>query len=151
MLPVHRLPAAGWVAAGIGVLLGGQREPLTPVRAAGALVLAGGSAWLGIGAISQFHDRGTTHSPIAIHRASALVEDGVYSVSRNPMYAALVGSLASLAVLRGRAAAAIPVTMYVAWLDRGQINREERALAEIFGARYGDYTSRVRRWIGRHG
>lgn len=148
-LPLHRLPAVGWAAAGVGVLSCGRRRPLTESRALSAAALAGGAAWLGIGALAQFHRAGTTHSPIAVHRATVLVDHGVYAVSRNPMYVALVGSLASLALLRGRAAGALPVAAYAAWLDRGQIAREERSLAALFADEYPAYTRRVRRWLGR--
>lgn len=147
-LPLHRLPAAGWAVTGLAVLACGRRRPLHGARIAGSLALAGTAGWLGVGALRQFHERGTTHSPIAIHRASSLVQDGVYAVSRNPMYAALVASLGALALARGRALGSLPVAGYAAWLQAGQIAREEHALTEIFGEEYIAYTRRVRRWIG---
>ena len=78
---------------------------------------------------------------------TAIVSNGVYGLSRNPIYLAftlfylgaafLFNSLWMLALL----APVLFVMRYVV------IAREERYLENKFGAEYADYKRRVRRWI----
>jgi protein-S-isoprenylcysteine O-methyltransferase Ste14 len=37
--------------------------------------------------------------------------------------------------------------VFVLYMNRFQISPEERILAQLFGASYADYRSRVRRWL----
>ena len=78
---------------------------------------------------------------------TAIVSDGVYGFSRNPIYLAftlfylgaafLFNSLWLLALL-------VPVLFVMRY---AVIAREERYLENKFGAGYSDYKRRVRRWI----
>lgn len=75
-----------------------------------------------------------------------LVSDGVFAVSRNPIYVAFFMPLASLAVL-SPAAALAALALYIAGMNHFVIAREERVLEENFGDEYRAYKSRVRRWL----
>jgi protein-S-isoprenylcysteine O-methyltransferase Ste14 len=86
--------------------------------------------------------------PTRPERASALVTTGIYSVTRNPMYVGMLLVLVAWGLFLASAAGLIlaPVA-FALYLDRVQIPREERALANAFGDGYRAYASRVRRWL----
>lgn len=112
----------------------------------GALAL--GAVGLPATAIRGFRERGTTVDPHHPDRASALVTDGVFRRTRNPMYAGLVGVLLAHAVRRGSLRALPPALAVAALLDRVQIPAEEQALAAAFGETYEEYRSSTPRWFG---
>lgn len=95
----------------------------------------------------QFARRNTTFSPIAPARASVLVVDGVFRVSRNPMYLGTWCILFAIAIYWSNVFAAVMSLAYVWYIDRFQIHPEERMLHSKFGAAYDDYRRRVRRWM----
>ena len=138
-----------------GLVTGCLLELLVPLGPG----LAGGTprpVWIGLGlaaigvaiavkAIRQFTDAGTSlpvHTP-----TDALVTEGLYSWSRNPIYIALsvfyVGL--SIALTTGWALLLLPIVIVV--LQKGVIEREEAYLAEEFGAQYLAYKKRVPRWL----
>jgi protein-S-isoprenylcysteine O-methyltransferase Ste14 len=78
---------------------------------------------------------------------NAVVTDGPYRFSRNPMYVASIGLYLAISFLLNAAWPIVLLPVLVAVLDWGVIRREERYLAAKFGPSYGDYTRRVRRWI----
>ena len=106
-------------------------------------------AGLAIGTIAFFQVRraGTTVNPRKPHEASALVTSGVYRFSRNPMYLADVLLLAAWAAWLASAAALIGLPLFIVYLNRYQIELEERALQARFGAAYAAYRATVRRWL----
>ena len=76
-----------------------------------------------------------------------LVREGLFGVSRNPMYLGMVLGLAGWAVLLGKATPWLVVVAFAALLDRWHVPFEERALERRFGADYEAYRRQVRRWI----
>lgn len=100
-------------------------------------------------AASRFRQSGTTLEPFQPDRASILVTSGANAISRNPMYLGLAGLLLAHAVWRGSWSALLPVAGFVAFIDRAQIQAEETALLEKFGAAYAAYTAKTPRWIDR--
>lgn len=141
-----RIPPAGLfaLAAGAQHLLGGRLSTPRLLRAAPLLGAAGA---LGVAALAGFARARTTVDPVRVDRASALVTDGVFARTRNPMYVALAGALVAHAVARGSWAGLLPVAGFVAAVERGQIAAEEAALQERFGPAYAAYAARVRRWV----
>ncbi len=113
-------------------------------RLAGAIPIAAGIA-LNIVADRQFKFRGTEVKPF--QRSTALVMDGVFAWTRNPMYLGMVLIVCGVAWLEGTVSPWIAAAALAVLLDRLFIVREERMLEETFGARYYDYTRRVRRWF----
>ncbi|WP_431282927.1 methyltransferase family protein [Humitalea sp. 24SJ18S-53] len=113
--------------------------------------IALGLGALGIGidivAIRQFRAVATTINPMAPGKASVLVDSGVFSVSRNPMYLGQAVILFALALFLGHGAAVIVAPLHVWFLTRVQILPEERALLARFGAPYAAYMARVPRWL----
>jgi protein-S-isoprenylcysteine O-methyltransferase Ste14 len=100
-------------------------------------------------AARQFQRSGTTLEPVHPDRASVLVTTGANSISRNPMYVGLTGMLVANAIRRGSWVALVPVAGFVALIDRQQIEAEESALLEKFGADYQAYRAATPRWLGR--
>lgn len=119
-----------------------------PVLRAAAIAVASASAGLGAASVATFAQQRTTVDPVRPQRASTLVTSGPFSVSRNPMYVAIVGVLAAHAFWRGRAEAFVPVVAVWAALDRLQIRPEESVLTGLFGESYAQYAQATPRWLG---
>lgn len=122
--------------------------PPGPLRRSLAAALALSSIGLAATAARGFRRTGTTVDPHHPDRASALVTDGVFGLTRNPMYVGLTGLVTAHAVRRGTLRALLPAAGLVAALDRIQIPAEEAALAARFGPAYDDYRADVPRWLG---
>jgi protein-S-isoprenylcysteine O-methyltransferase Ste14 len=92
-----------------------------------------------------FQRRGTAIKPF--EDSSALVQDGLFNWSRNPMYLGMVLLVLGVAiVLRGAIAVLVPIVLAIV-LDARFIRHEERALEERFGEEYRRYRVRVRKWL----
>jgi len=113
-------------------------------RFAGLLPIAAGIA-LNIVADRQFKHWGTEVKPFK--RSSALVTDGVFRWSRNPMYLGMVLIVSGVAVLEGTLSPWIAPVALAVLLDRVFIVREETMLEDTFGAAFQRYRQRVRRWL----
>lgn len=116
-------------------------------RTTAALLLFGIAGAFGVPALRSFRRAETTIDPVRIERASRLVTDGVFGLTRNPMYVSLVLMLAALALWLGGPWVWAGPLGFALFIDRLQIRPEERALEALFGADYVRYKSRVRRWI----
>jgi protein-S-isoprenylcysteine O-methyltransferase Ste14 len=111
----------------------------------GALFVA--AALLGPFAVAAFRRVGTTVNPVRIENASTLVTRGVYSVSRNPMYASLATFLVMLAVLLSNLWLLFGSLFFVLFTTRFQIIPEERFMQSKFGDAFLQYRKKVRRWL----
>lgn len=97
--------------------------------------------------VRAFVRHGTTPNPMAPEEASALVRDGVYRFTRNPMYLGLAIILIGWGIWLGSWWAVVLIPVYVGWVTRFQVIPEERVLRARFGGDYEEYTAKVRRWI----
>jgi protein-S-isoprenylcysteine O-methyltransferase Ste14 len=77
----------------------------------------------------------------------AIVTAGPYRWSRNPIYVAFLGVQLAYGCARGDAWPMLLLPLTIGLLTWGVIAREERYLAERFGAPYETYRARVRRWL----
>ena len=102
---------------------------------------------LGISSLWLFLKASTTHHPHQPEKSSTLVTQGCFRWTRNPMYLGLLLMLVALYILFASAWGLITVPLFVMWLNRFQIQVEERFLLERFGQTYLDYCTRVPRWI----
>jgi protein-S-isoprenylcysteine O-methyltransferase Ste14 len=131
----------GWLVTlqwGDPVDLGGWRLPL-----GGALLLLfagwnGWSLWL-----FARHETGLLPGQ-ATH---AMIEQGPYRLSRNPLYVGLLALYVALALLAPTFWGLVLFPVAVLLVRWGAILPEERFLHERFGAPYDDYARRVRRWL----
>jgi protein-S-isoprenylcysteine O-methyltransferase Ste14 len=92
-----------------------------------------------------FREAKTTVKPF--QESAALITDGVYRISRHPMYLGFVLILLGLAVLLGSLTPFIIVPVFVIVMDRVFIVVEERMLEEKFGQAWLDYKAQIRRWV----
>lgn len=146
---VRRIPPPGWFAAAAGaqVLLTPMARPTVRSAVATALIVVGGGI-TALGAVAALRRHCTTITPEHPEQATALVTDGPFAFTRNPIYLAFAVALVAHAVLRRSPVALLPVAAFVAVIDRAQIPAEERALRARFGQRYEQYLRTVPRWIG---
>lgn len=79
--------------------------------------------------------------------ALALVVDGPFRFSRNPLYVATTGLYVGIALLVGALWPLLLLVPLLMVLDIGVVRREERYLEGKFGQAYREYKARVRRWI----
>lgn len=112
---------------------------------AGALVLAG--ALVAVAGVLAFRRHKTTVNPLAPEQATRLVASGIYRISRNPMYLGFLLALAGWCVYLANGFAVILLPLFVAYMNRFQIQPEERALREKFGSSFDEYARTVRRWV----
>ncbi len=115
------------------------------------IFIAAGFVLIGIvvSALGVVHFRrlGTTVNPIAPQSASSLAVSGIYGRTRNPMYLGFLFVLLGWAVFLSNAFSFLFLPAFVAYMNRFQIRPEERALSQLFGEQFSDYTSKVRRWL----
>jgi protein-S-isoprenylcysteine O-methyltransferase Ste14 len=115
-----------------------------PYKFLGLLLLFIGSG-LNVWSASHLSGKDTTSD---FHEApSALVVDGPFRISRNPIYLSGVVITLSLAVLLGSLITFVfPAVMWLV-LNQFHIPAEEGVLAQTFGEEYLEYKRQVRRWI----
>ncbi|MBQ4825300.1 isoprenylcysteine carboxylmethyltransferase family protein [Leisingera sp. HS039] len=108
-------------------------------------ILLGGGLLLALLAITEMRRQKTTVIP---HQTpSRLVQSGIFSRSRNPIYLGDVLILASL-VLWFDAVLALPLIPIFLWLlEKRFVIPEEDRLRRTFRADWARYEKKVRRWI----
>jgi protein-S-isoprenylcysteine O-methyltransferase Ste14 len=147
----HRIPPPA-----VGVLIAALMwwaaalPPVLPLsggaRVATASLLAGiGLAFDVLGLIAFRRSR-TTVNPLRPQKASALVTDGIYRVTRNPMYVGMAFLLAGWAAYLGSLWTFVGPGLFIGYITRYQIAPEERVLRERF-PEFEAYAARVRRWL----
>lgn len=100
---------------------------------------------LGLASVVNFRHAGTTILP-AGRPTTAVVDNGPYRFTRNPIYLAMALAYLGIALLLNNMWALVPLPIVLLIVDRFVIRREERYLAAKFGDSYQQYCSRVRRW-----
>jgi len=76
-----------------------------------------------------------------------LIEEGLFKISRNPMYLGFIVALVGVAALFGSLIAFIsPITFFII-INFILIPLEEELMEKTFGKKYLEYKKRVRRWI----
>ncbi|MDD3288178.1 MAG: isoprenylcysteine carboxylmethyltransferase family protein [Alphaproteobacteria bacterium] len=78
---------------------------------------------------------------------TAIVSDGPFSFSRNPLYLSLSLFYLGIASLLNAFGMLVVFLFFVLIMQYGVIVREERYLEQKFGDTYLSYKNRVRRWI----
>ena len=114
------------------------------LRAAGVVLIALGIA-SAVAAERRFHAAGTPVPPT--RPTKALVFDGIYKYTRNPMYLGMTLVLFGLGLALNELWFLIAVPIAVLAVTKLAIEREEAYLERRFGAPYVAYKSKVRRWI----
>jgi protein-S-isoprenylcysteine O-methyltransferase Ste14 len=116
----------------------------TAIRILGVVALVLG-AGLMLAAVGLFRRAGTPPNPT--QPSTALVVDGPYRFTRNPMYLGMALLLAGFALVGNALWPLIAVIPAVIILDGQVIAREEPYLEARFGDAYRELKRRVRRWV----
>jgi len=131
MVALHYvLPVARWLA--------------WPWRALGALPIAV-AVLVGFWGAVQFRRHDTTIIPF--EQSTALIAEGPYRYSRNPLYISMTLILVGLWILLGSLSPVVVVPLFVWWISTRFIANEERHLEAQFGRTYLEYKTKVRRWL----
>jgi protein-S-isoprenylcysteine O-methyltransferase Ste14 len=118
--------------------------PPFPARLARLVVLVL-SWWLVHSAEAAMKRAGTNVRPD--QPSLAIVTDGPFSFTRNPMYLATTGLYLGVTLLVDTPWPLVWLLPMLLVLHWGVVRREERYLEAKFGEPYRTYKSRVRRWV----
>ena|SRR2546429_643908 len=125
VFPVHILPTT--LARGIGVVYMLVSFPL---------------------ALMTFRVLSRAHTPVdPLKPTTALVTEGPFRYSRNPIYVALTLLYLGVAFLVNALWILLLVVPVLLVIRSGVIAREEAYLTRKFGNAYRQYTTQVRRWL----
>ena len=97
--------------------------------------------------VIEFRKARTTVDPRFPERTERMVVSGVYRISRNPMYLGFVLILLGWACCLANSLSFLLIPVFVYYIDRFQIQPEERCMLSRFGDEFKAYAARVRRWI----
>ncbi len=110
------------------------------------LLLAAGIV-VAVAGVLEFRRARTTVNPTTPQAASSMVRSGIYRHTRNPMYLGMLLVLAAWAVWLANPAAAAVLPAFLLYINRFQIEPEERILARLFADEFDAYRRSVRRWL----
>jgi protein-S-isoprenylcysteine O-methyltransferase Ste14 len=128
----------------LGLLID-RRTPGSNLQIFASVTSGIGGLMLIVVALGLFRTNKT--SPEPWKAANALVSDGIYRFSRNPMYLGMAILCLSAAFFFGSPSAVALTLVAIAVIDRTVIVREEAYLRRRFGADYLAYCGKVRRWL----
>jgi protein-S-isoprenylcysteine O-methyltransferase Ste14 len=125
LLPVHKIVPTPWNVLGVVPLACGIALNLVADRA--------------------FQQAQTTVRPF--EQSTVLITNGVFRISRNPMYLGYVLILVGVALIVRSMTPYAVVPVFAILMDRVFIRVEERMLEETFGQVWIEYAKKVRRWM----
>jgi protein-S-isoprenylcysteine O-methyltransferase Ste14 len=100
-----------------------------------------------VAGVLEFRRARTTVNPTTPRAASSMVRSGIYRHTRNPMYLGMLLVLAAWATWLANPAAFAGLPACLLYLNRFQIEPEERILAGLFAGEFDAYRRSVRRWL----
>ena len=100
-----------------------------------------------ISAVQLFRNDKTTVNPLSPEQATKLVTNGIFKLSRNPMYLGMAVILASVAVFFNIIGGIIFMALFCLYITKFQIIPEEKAMKELFAQDFEQYMKATRRWI----
>jgi protein-S-isoprenylcysteine O-methyltransferase Ste14 len=137
-------------AATLGLaLLLHQRVPLPivprKIKNVLGLTLIGSAVIPALLAVRGMRNAGTNVNPT--QPTTALILEGPYRFTRNPIYLGMTALYTGIAILANTLwpILLLPGVLFV--MTRGVIEREEAYLEQKFGEQYVTYKEKVRRWI----
>ncbi|MEM0909599.1 MAG: isoprenylcysteine carboxylmethyltransferase family protein [Pseudomonadota bacterium] len=98
-------------------------------------------------AISAFRKHQTTVNPHKPQQTNMLVTTGVFGVTRNPMYVALILVVGAIGLYLQHTGFVLFTLLLAVYLQFFQIKPEERLLLEKFSDDYSAYMRKVPRWF----
>ncbi|HEY9125191.1 MAG TPA: isoprenylcysteine carboxylmethyltransferase family protein [Bacteroidales bacterium] len=114
-----------------------------PYNLAGLLSVA-----LGFAIMSKTWDLFKKHNTtLEIKPSSAMITEGVFAKSRNPMYIGMFLLLLGFGICSTNMLSILACFVFVLLVNGLVIPQEEKLMKEAFGQEYDAYKSKVRRWI----
>ena len=144
-LPPPLIFVLGLVAGALMELVRSTSVPPWPVTV--PVVVLGAGAWLWLDGESSIRFTRAGTPVIPFKPTTALVTDGAYRFTRNPIYLGMAALYVALAVGLGILWSFLFLPLVLLAVDRLVIVREEAYLEKKFGQEYVDFTRRVRRWL----
>lgn len=138
------------ISAGLMWALAGVLSPLSIMFSKSSLlavILASAGVVFALLGVWEFRSAGTTVDPRVPDQSASLVTNGVYRISRNPMYVGFLLILIGWGAYLGNIASFLLLPCFVMYMSRFQIAAEERYMRERFGDVYREYEVAVRRWV----
>lgn len=110
----------------------------------GGLLVGGGFVLMAFAAYEMARQKTTIHPH---HTSARLVQSGIFSRTRNPIYLGDVMVLAGL-ILYWDAVLGLPLVPLMLWfLERRFVIPEENRLRRVFRMEFATYCEKVRRWV----
>lgn len=128
-----------WAVPQLGLAFPGRAVVVVALAVAGTITIVLG--------VASFRLARTTLNPMKPESSTSLVVSGVYKFTRNPMYLGVLLVLAGWAVFLSNLLASLLLPAFVLYMNRFQIEPEERALRSKFPEEFVAYECRVRRWL----
>ena len=100
-----------------------------------------------INPVLQFIKSKTTVNPIQFEEVNKLITSGIFKYSRNPMYLGMLMIVLSASIFYLNIYSILTPLLFILWINKFQIKREEEFLIEKFGDEYLSYKKKTRRWI----
>ena len=100
-----------------------------------------------INPVLKFIKSKTTINPIQFEETNILVTSGIFKYSRNPMYLGMLMIILSTSIFYLNIYSILTPLLFIIWINKFQIKREEEFLTEKFGDEYLSYKKKTRRWI----
>ncbi len=97
--------------------------------------------------VVQFIQNKTTVNPMSPEQASKLVTNGMYRLSRNPMYVGYSLYLCTWATLLWSWWSLLGVVGFVVYITQFQIKPEEAVLEKLFVEDKVEYKAKLMRWL----
>jgi len=148
MKPPKILPPHYFAASLISILTLGYflEEPLLPDawHLVGIAPIVLGVVFAGVAA-RQFTKAKTNIVPLTI--STTLVTNGIFAVTRNPMYVGMVAILFGTALLLNDLWPWFVIALFWLVIRIGFVRHEETLMEKTFGEQYVEYKARVRRWL----
>jgi len=142
--PPLLLIAIGALSIAAQLMVFGSFNISTSGVALGVLVILA-SALIEISCWRSFKAADTPFRPVS--PATAIVNSGLYRVSRNPMYVGMAGLLAGVGIMLGSYVFIAAVVIFIVIVHFGVVMSEERYLEALHGEAYRRYKQSVRRWL----
>ena len=89
----------------------------------------------------------TSLDPLRPFKSTSLITNDIYKYSRNPMYFGYLLIILGSSAYLGNVISIIIIPLFIFTINFLQIIPEEEALKDLYGPRYDEYLSKVRRWI----
>ena len=123
----------------------GETSPQTLPFILIGLSLIGFGFWLAFNSISRFIKAKTGVVPFS--KSTALITEGFYKYTRNPMYVGMNSFLLGLLIILNNPINFIYLVIFFFIVRNLFVIKEEVQMLETFGEEYLAYKNKVRRWL----